>query len=344
MRIALDAHGGDIGLKRNISAAITLREEQAIDVILVGHRGQIDAELRRNDVGGDTFTIIHAEEQIGMGESAIQAVRRKTSNSISVAMELVKSGRADAFVSAGHSGAVVASALMTLGRIPGVTRPALGTRIPSPGNIAFVLDIGAVIDPKPEVLLQFGYLGAAYAQTVLGIEDPTIALLSNGEEATKGNSLTRAARDLLAEADLNFIGYVEGRDMLDRPPHVTVTDGFTGNVALKIAEGTASFISVMLRRELTSSFRTKILALALRPVFRKIRDQLDFEGIGGAPLLGVNGVVIVAHGHSSTPALANAIRTAAHAAEIGLTDRLRDALPVTVADAHQRAIVSTPAS
>lgn len=342
MRIALDAHGGDVGLKRNISAAFELRDEPSIDVILVGNRGQIEAELRRQSISSSTFAIVHAEEQIGMGESAVQAVRRKTNNSISVAMELVKSGQADAFVSAGHSGAVVASALMTLGRIPGVTRPALGTRIPSPGNIAFVLDIGAVIDPKPEVLLQFGYLGAAYAHTVLGIESPTVALLSNGEETSKGNSLTRSARDLLAEADLNFIGYVEGRDMLDRPPHVTVTDGFTGNVALKIAEGTASFISGMLRRELTASFRTKVLALALRPVFRKIRDQLDFEGIGGAPLLGVNGVVIVAHGHSSTPALVNAIRAAAHAAEMGLTDRLRAALPRSIReDTHERELTVT---
>jgi glycerol-3-phosphate acyltransferase PlsX len=335
MRIALDVHGGDIGASRNIAAAVQTRADPTIELILVGRRQEIEAELKKRSTAAERFEIVHADEKIGMDESAVQSVRRKTDNSISVGMELVKRGDADAFVSAGHSGAVVAAALLTLGRIPGVSRPALGTRIPATtrGKVAFALDIGAVIDPKPEMLLQFGYLGTAYVSAVLGVANPTVALISNGEETSKGNALVRAARDLFEATDLNYIGYVEGRDMLHNPPNVTVTDGFTGNIGLKVAEGTAAALSDVIRRELTAHWHSKLLALLLRPTFGRIRDQLDFEGIGGAPLLGVNGVVIVAHGRSTPRALVNAIRTAQHAAEVDLPSLLQGAIPVPLADA-----------
>jgi glycerol-3-phosphate acyltransferase PlsX len=335
MRIALDVHGGDIGTTRNIAAAIQTLSDPALELILVGRRPEIESELKRHSVAVDRFRIVHAEEKIGMDESAVQSVRRKTDNSITVGMELLTRGDAAAFVSAGHSGAVVASALLTLGRIPGVSRPALGTRIPATakGKVAFVLDIGAVIDPKPEMLLQFGYLGAAYVSAVLDVENPTVALISNGEEPSKGNTLIRAARDLFEATDLNYIGYVEGREMLHNPPNVTVADGFTGNIGLKVAEGTASGLSDIIRSELTAHWHTKLLALMLRPTFRRIRDQLDFEGIGGAPLLGVNGVVIVAHGRSTPRALVNAIRTAQHAAEVNLPRLLQGAIPAPLTDA-----------
>ncbi|HUG14516.1 MAG TPA: phosphate acyltransferase PlsX [Thermomicrobiales bacterium] len=327
MRIALDAHGGDVGISRNVSAVIETLDETRHRIVLVGIKSEIEAELKRRSVPLGQIDIVHAEEMIGMGDAAVQSVRRKAHNSINVAMQLARSGDVDAVVSAGHSGAVVASALITLGRIPGVTRPALGTRIPATGAIAFVLDIGAVIDPKPGVLLQFGYLGAAYASAVLGVSNPTVALLSNGEESSKGNALTRSARELLEQSSLNFVGYVEGRDMLHRPPSVTVTDGFTGNIALKVAEGTASGIQSLIKRELMSSWRTKVLAMMLRPTFRQIRKEIDFEGIGGAPLLGVRGVVFVAHGHSTPLALVNAIRSAAQGAEVNLPALLQDAIP-----------------
>lgn len=327
MRVALDIHGGDVGLASNISAVIETLEHSDINLVLVGIKPQIEAELKRRAVSFSRLEIVHAGETIGMGESAVQSVRRKADNSINVSMQLARSGAVDAVVSAGHSGAVVAAALMTLGRIPGVTRPALGTRIPATGAVAFVLDIGAVIDPKPSVLLQFGYLGAAYSSAVLGVSSPTVALLSNGEEPSKGNGLTRSARELLEQSGLNFVGYVEGRDMLHRPPSVTVTDGFTGNIALKVAEGTASGIQSLIKRELMSTWRTKVLGMMLRPTFRKIRQEIDFEGIGGAPLLGVRGVVFVAHGRSTPLALVNAINSAAQAAEVKLPMLLQDAIP-----------------
>lgn len=327
MRVALDVHGGDVGIARNVSAVIETLEDPRLRIVLVGIKSEIEAELKRRSVPLERLEIVHAGEKIGMGDSAVQSVRRKADNSINVSMKLARDGEVDAVVSAGHSGAVVASALMTLGRIPGVTRPALGTRIPATGATAFVLDIGAVIDPKASILLQFGYLGAAYSSAVLGVSHPTVALLSNGEEPSKGNALTRSARELLEESGLNFVGYVEGRDMLHRPPSVTVTDGFTGNIALKVAEGTASGIQSLIKRELMSSWRTKVLGMMLRPTFRQIRKEIDFEGIGGAPLLGVRGVVFVAHGRSTPLALVNAIRSAAQGAEVNLPLLLQDAIP-----------------
>lgn len=328
MRIALDAHGGDYGLPRNISAALEVANDPSLSLVLVGHRQQIEAELVHSHIARDAFEIVHAEEQIGMGESAVASVRRKADNSITVALGLMKSGQVDAVVSAGHSGAVVAAALMTLGRIRGVSRPPLGTRIPAINtHNSYALDIGAVIDPKPEMLLQFGYLGAAYSRAVLDVPNPSVALLSNGEESSKGNALTRAAQELFERSELNYIGYVEGGEMLDKPPAVTVTDGFTGNIGLKIAEGTAASIQHALRRELTANWRDKLLAGLLRPAFRRMRNNMDFEGIGGAALLGVNGVVIVSHGRSTTRALVSAIRTAQHAAEVRLPALLSDAIP-----------------
>lgn len=329
MRIALDAHGGDYGVPRNLSAALELANDPDMRLVLVGHRTEIEAALRRCNTPINAFEIVHAEEQIGMGESAVQSIRRKADNSITVALGLMRSGAVDAVVSAGHSGAVVAAALITLGRIHGVSRPPLGTRIPAINtHNSFALDIGAVIDPKPEMLLQFGYLGAAYSKAVLDVPNPSVALLSNGEESSKGNGLTRAAQELFERSDLNYIGYVEGGEMLDKPPAVTVTDGFTGNIGLKIAEGTAASIQYALRRELTANWRDKLLAGLLRPAFRRMRDNMDFEGIGGAALLGVNGVVIVAHGRSTTRGLVSAIRTAEHAAAVRLPELLRDAIPV----------------
>ncbi len=326
-RIALDVHGGDTGVNANIAAALAEGLPPEIELVLVGHELQIDSELRRLNVPRDRFRIVHAEESIGMEESASRSVRRKADNSISVSLDLMRRGEVDAVVSAGHSGALVAASLMILGRIPGVTRPALGTRIPAKDTTAFVLDIGAFTDPRPEVMLQHGYLGVAYVEAILGIDRPTVALLSNGEEPGKGDALTRAARVLFDASDLHFVGYVEGHEMLTKPPHVTVTDGFTGNVALKIAEGTASYVARLIRDELTASMRTKILAAMLRPTFRTLRRQIDFDGIGGAPLLGVNGVVIAAHGRSTPGALAAAIETANSAARIELPARLREALP-----------------
>ena len=233
MRIALDVHGGDFGVPRNISAALELASDSRMRLILVGRKPEIETELRKSNTPVDSFEIVHADEQIGMGESAVQLGRRKANNSITVALNLMKSGAATRSSRQGTAGRSSRHALMH-------HRPADSRRLPpAAGQVtanntynSFALDIGAVIDPKPEMLLQFGYLGAAYSKAVL-IPNLSVALLSNGEESSKGNALTRAAQDLFERSELNYIGYVEGGEMLDKPPAVTVTDGFTGNIGLE---------------------------------------------------------------------------------------------------------------
>ncbi len=344
MRIALDAHGGDFGLERNVAVALQFIEDPAVRLVLVGHEEQIRAEVARQKGDFQRLHTVHAETQIGMDESAAQSVRRKGDNSISVALQLQRAGSVDAVVSAGHSGAVVAASLLTLGRTPGVHRPALGTRIPAIPTTAFILDIGAVIDPRPEWMVQFAYLGAAYVRGAYGISKPTVALLSNGEERSKGNQLVRETRDLLEATGLNFIGYVEAREMMSTPPHVTVTDGFTGNVAIKLGEGTAIGIQRVMREELTASWHTKILAAMLKPALRRVGKRLDFEGVGGVPLLGVDGVVVISHGRSTVAALSNAVRNAAHSVEIDLVRIMRDAIPRPQSAANGRVVDAAVAS
>jgi glycerol-3-phosphate acyltransferase PlsX len=327
IRIAVDAHGGDVGLGVNIAATRQALQDSELRIVLVGDAATIQRALGARFPGRERLDVVHAAEAIGMGESAVKSLRRKADSSIGVALQLHKAGDVDGVVSAGNSGAMVAAGLMALGRIPGVSRPALGTCFPSPGPPTFFLDIGAVVDPRPEVLLQFGYLGAAYSEHVLNVARPTVALLSNGEEASKGNALTREARDLLACARLHFTGYVEGRELLTHPAAVIVTDGFTGNIALKTAEGTANAIQALMRREFLADLRGKLGSLVLKPAFKRVRGHLDYDRIGGAPLLGVRGVVIVSHGSAPVNAIANAVGVAARSARINLPELLRNAVP-----------------
>ena len=344
--IALDAHGGDEGLDLNISATRQLLRDPDLRIVLVGDEATIARGLGTRFPGRERLDIAHAAETVGMGESAAKSFRRKAESSIAVAMQLHKLGSVDGVVSAGNSGAVVAAGLMTLGRLRGVSRPALGTCFPSPGPPTFFLDIGAVVDPRPDVLLQFGYLGAAYSQHVLNVQRPTVALLSNGEESSKGNGLTRDARDLLARSGLQFTGYVEGRELLTHPAAVIVTDGFTGNIALKTAEGVANTIQLLMRREFLADLRSKFGSLVLRPAFKRVRGHLDYDRIGGAPLLGVQGVVIVAHGSAPVHAIVNAVGVAAHSARINLPELLSNAIPAAQArDAvkHQPALAGAAA-
>jgi glycerol-3-phosphate acyltransferase PlsX len=329
--IALDAHGGDVGLGHNIAAARQALQDPDLRIVLVGDTTDITRAIEPRFPGRERLEVVHATEAIGMGESAVKSIRRKTDSSIGVALQLHKSGDADGVVSAGNSGAVVAAGLMTLGRLRGVSRPALGTCFPSPGPPTFFLDIGAVIDPRPEVLLQFGFLGAAYSEHVLNVNRPTVALLSNGEEASKGNALTREARDLMQCSALQFTGYVEGRELLTHPAAVIVTDGFTGNIALKTAEGTANTIQALMRREFLADLRSKLGSFVLKAAFKRVRRHLDYDRIGGAPLLGVQGVVIVSHGSAPVHAIANAIGVAARSARLNLPELLRDAVPAAPA-------------
>lgn len=312
MRVAVDAMGGDHGPDVVVAGTLAALTDPAITVTIVAlsaHVEPIGAMVPENL--RSRVDILAAQDEIGMGESAAQAVRKKPNASINVALRELKAGRADAMVSAGHSGAVLAAALATLGRIPGIDRPALATVLPTVGVQTIMLDLGAITDPKPGYLVQYAHMAAIYARLVLGSEAPKVALLSNGEEPSKGNQLSQEVYALLsAEPGLNFVGNVEGKELLRGTVDIIVTDGFTGNIALKSLEGTVAVLTEILRTEVTRTLPRKVLALAMRSAFRDVRLKLDYAEIGGAPLLGVNGPVIVAHGRSRERAIENAVKVA----------------------------------
>ncbi|MBI2940136.1 MAG: phosphate acyltransferase PlsX [Chloroflexi bacterium] len=332
MKIALDAMGGDFAPAETVGGAIQAAREYQIDLILVGDRPVLESELAKHRADGLSLEIVHADDVIRMGEQAVQSVRSRPQSSIVVGTRLVHEGRAAAIVSAGHSGAAMAAALFVLGRIHGVERPALSILFPGERGWSLVLDVGANVDCRPEYLTQFALMGSAYAEHVLGIGRPRVGLLSNGEEDTKGNQLTRRAHQLLREQPLHFIGNVEGRDLPMGAADVVVCDGFVGNVALKTAEGVAECILRCLRDEIGKSWRFRLAAGLLRPAFRQVKRRMDYEEYGGSPLLGVNGAVIVAHGRSRAKAIKNALRMAREAALSPVIDVIRrsvESLPAT---------------
>jgi glycerol-3-phosphate acyltransferase PlsX len=280
-------------------------------VILVGDVQVLQNHLARHDVGGLALSIQHASEAVEMGESPMAALRKKKDSSIRVGLELVKRGNAEAFVSAGNTGAVMATALVVLGPLPGVERPAIAVVVPTLRHQAVLLDVGANVDCKARHLVQFAIMGNVYARDILGEAKPRVGLLSIGEEEIKGNELTREAfKALEDEACLNFIGNVEGRDVFSGAADVIVCDGFTGNVALKISEGLVDTIFHLLREELKKDLRGRAGSLLLVPTFRRFKRRIDSSEFGGAPLLGVNGVCMISHGRSSGKAIRNAIRAA----------------------------------
>jgi phosphate acyltransferase len=321
--IALDVMGGDHAPSEIIAGALLARTELNLDIALVGPKEIIEAELARQDASAAAFEIIHASEAIGMDEHPAQAVRAKRDASINVAMTMVKRGVAGAFVSAGNTGAVMASALMTLGRIQGIERPALGTVAPFSETGILVLDVGANADVKPNYLVQFAQMGAVYAERVMGIRNPRVALLNIGAEDTKGSELIQEVYGRLGKAGVNFVGNIEGGEVHKGKADVIVTDGFTGNVAVKLTEGVADFLFRELRAAMTSKLQYRLAALVLRPGLLKLRDRMDPGTYGGVPLLGVNGVVMIAHGNSDARAIKNAIRFAADAANSGMLDSIR---------------------
>ncbi len=326
IRIALDAMGGDHAPSVVVEGAVLAARELGVEVVLVGPCEAVQRELARHDTSGLSLPVVHAEEVVGMAEHAAAAFRQKRRSSIAVGLGLVKEGRAEAFVSAGNSGAVMAAALFGLGRIEGVERPAIGTVYPTTVGKCFVLDIGANADCRPEYLLQFATMGAAYMERVFGVASPRVGLLSNGEEETKGNALAQATFPLLKASPLNFVGNVEGKDIPHGMADVVVTDGFSGNIVVKLSEGVASTLFDIMKAELTASPVYKLAALALKPAFRRVRARLDYVEYGGAPLLGVNGVVIIAHGRSNAPAIKNAVRVARQAVDQGLVGAIRAGL------------------
>jgi phosphate acyltransferase len=329
MKIAVDAMGGDHAPGVVVDGAVQAARDLGLELLLVGRQDAIRAELALYDTTGLSLQIQHAEQTVAMDEhNPAAAVKAGKDSSMVVGMEAVKRGAAEAFVTAGHSGAALAAALFRLGRIRGIKRPALSTVFPSqtPQGYCFILDIGANADCKPEYLLQFGMMGAIYAERVLGVARPRVAIVSNGEEEGKGNQLVQETVPLLRASSLNFVGNAEGKDIPWGIADVIVTDGFTGNVIIKLSEGVSKLLMDILKSELTSRSLSKVGALLARPAFDAVRSRLDYREYGGAPLLGIDGVVIVGHGRSDALAIRNAIRVAAQTVENGVLEAIKQGL------------------
>jgi glycerol-3-phosphate acyltransferase PlsX len=329
--------GGDLGPAVIIEGAISGARTHGGNLLLVGDTQAIESALKAIEHKDVSVEVVEATDVITMHDHPAQAVRRKPQSSINVALRLIGEGRADAMISAGNSGAVMAASLMVLGRIKGIERPAIASYIPTLTGKTLLLDLGAVTDPKPSNMVQFAEMGRVYGERVLKIDNPTIGLLSNGEEPSKGNALVQQVHPLLAaREDLNFIGNVEGKDVTMGTVDIVVTDGFTGNVALKTAEGVAALFTELLRAEIMSTIPRKLAGVVLRPAFRALRRKLDYAEIGGAPLLGVNGAVIISHGRSSAKAIESAISAARRSVEADLSGSIAAAIandPIPVSDA-----------
>ena len=322
MAIAVDAMGGDSPLAVQIEAAVRAIRDFAIEVVLVGAEDQISKTLKQHSYDQHKLRIVNSTEIVEMNESPAQALRQKKNSSIRVAVDLVKAGEAEAIVSAGNTGASMAIAKFVFKSIEGIERPAIATLMPSVHrNHPFVLlDIGANTDCKPLYLLQFALMGDAYARTYLHLENPRVALLNNGEEEGKGYLELKETYDLLKQSTLNFAGNIEGKSMFRDSVDVVVCDGFVGNIALKVAEGTFDFVRSVLREEVKSSLLSKLGYLAMKGPFRALGERADYSEVGGAPLLGVNGVVIICHGNSKVHTFRNAIKHAQECAEQKLND------------------------
>ena len=318
--IAVDAMGGDHAPGEIVRGALRAVNEHGIAVTLVGRREVVEAELRSAGAATpDLINVVDAREVIEMNEHPANAVRAKRDSSLVSSCALVAGGEAGAVVSAGNSGAMLAAALFTIKRVPGIARPAIGASFPSDAGQTFILDVGANTDCKPEWLAQFALMGDIYARTMLGIAAPRVALLSNGEEAEKGSELVQAAHPMIKALPIDFIGNVEGKDIFRGGCDVVVTDGFTGNVVLKVAEGIGEFLFASIAREARKSVGGKVGGALLKPKLRPLRDRIDYRKTGGALLLGIAGEVVIAHGRSDAEATMNAIRVAARAAAQGVS-------------------------
>lgn len=330
MRIVLDALGSDNCPDPEVQAALQSAADFNADILLVGPEDQLRDKLDMQNRSSSRIQIVNAPDAITMKDKGIQlalkAKRPQAKNTMAIGIDLVKNGQADAFVTAGNTGGALATAYYRLGLIPGLERPALTALFPVKGGHTVVLDIGANPECKPEHLYQFAIMGSIYAQKVLQIDNPRLGLLSNGEEAGKGNQLIQETYPLLEASTLNFIGNVEGKELFGGEADVVVMDGFTGNILLKSSEAVAKLLIDSLREELMSSFRTKVGAALARPAFGIIREMLDPAEVGALPLLGINGLVFIGHGRSNAYALVNAIRNAKKAVEADLLNAIQEAV------------------
>jgi len=310
--------GGDHAPRVVVEGAVLAAREYGYPLVLVGREEALKQELSKYGVAGLPVEILPAVEVVGMDEQPSAVLRQKRGSSLIKAVELVKKGEAQAVISAGNTGAMMAAATLIIGRIPGVERPGIAALLPSLKGYSLMLDAGANVHCKPNHLLQFAVMGYCYAQKVLKIERPNVGLLNIGEERTKGNKLTKQTLELLEGANINFIGNVEGSEVYNGKTDVVVCDGFTGNISLKISEAVAETIMIFLRREFERNWKTKLGYLLLKPSLRRIKQRIDYSEYGGAPLLGVAGACIICHGSSSAKAIKNAIRVAAEYAGSGI--------------------------
>ncbi len=321
MAIALDAMGGDKGPSILVKGAVEAARELGTEIILVGKATLLEKELSEAGGRGLPISIKNASQVVGMAESPSDALRRKKDSSVRVAFNLVKEDKAQGVVSAGNSGATLATAMFILGRIKGI-RPAIGTLVPTLKDPSLIIDVGANVDCKPHHLLQFGIMGALFVREFLKKDSPKVGLLSIGEEGSKGNQQVKKAYDLLAASKLNFFGNVEGRDVFKGDVDVIVCDGFVGNICLKLSEGLAETVIAMLKNEIEGNFLATMGYGLAKKAFKRFKKRVDYAEYGGAPLLGVKGTAIICHGSSEPKAVKNAIGIAHNLASLNLADKL----------------------
>ncbi len=310
MKIALDAMGSDNAPEPEVAGAIRAARELPVEVILVGRQDVIEQQLKSYPQRPANLSVLHAPEVIGMDESPVAAIRKKRDSSINIGVQLLKDKKVDAFVSAGNTGAVASASTLIAGLLPGIERPGIAILLPGVKGDTLLIDVGANIDPKPLHLLQYALMGEAYVRCVLGKSRPTVGLLNVGEEETKGTEFIKETYGMLEGSGVNFVGNVEGHDIFSGEFDVIVCDGFAGNVALKTAESLAHAINFLLKRSLKMSPITRLGAWLARDAFLQLRKEVDYAEHGGAQLLGVDGISIIAHGASSGKAIKNALRVA----------------------------------
>lgn len=326
MKIIVDAMGGDYAPDVVIEGTVAAVQEYCVEVGLVGDESRINSLLKKSGYKGSLISVYPAQEVIQMEESAASSVRKKRNSSIVIGLNLVKEGQGDAFFSAGNTGAVVCAATLGLGLLPGIERPGIAIITPTLKGISLIIDVGANIDPKPVQLLQYGIMADAYSRYILNKPNPTVGILNIGEEETKGTEFVKETHELLEKSSLNFIGNVEGKDLFSGKSDIVICDGFVGNVALKVTESAVETMQAFLKRHLLSNPLGKLGLILLKTSFSRFKKELDYSEYGGAPLLGVNSVVIIGHGRSNARAIKNAIRVAKEEVERKFNEKILEAI------------------
>lgn len=324
VRISVDAMGGDHAPAVVVEGVVEAVRAYDVFVYLVGRESEVRQELAKYKFDASRIEVVHAEEIVEMDEPPANAIRKKRNSSMNVGINLVKDGRADAFFSAGNTGGVVCAATLKLGLLENIERPGIAIVMPNRTGVSLIIDVGANIDPKPLHLVEYGIMGSAYCEQILGKKNPTVGLLNVGEEESKGTDFVKETHQLLEQSPVNFIGNVEGKHIFSGQCDVIVCDGFVGNVTLKVSEGIAETMSFFLKQELGSSLLGRLAYLLARGCFRNFKKKIDYSEYGGAPLLGVNGVVIIGHGRSNVKAVRNAIRFAKEEVERNVNQSIMD--------------------